>query len=267
MARSPRDPWHVSLFSTSPSHLLMSIPSQPLAQSSSDPEQGRADQVTQPTAVPEVLSTTYVGLMDLQQVETYNITRLRQLTSHFIRFCNGGHLEYAYDHDGLLVEFTSVGLQLHASPACCGRPMSIVHSTLSSAASVLARSEQGPPERRAQSINAKPLSPVPPDPKQSALQAPRNTCARTPACRPPARDFHPLQSVYQYRRLEADQWCGHDQLHNRLAGGCRFDCHECLPLWASTPANQLRGCAFSRSLTVAVRVPRPQPPPEAAPKR
>ena len=48
-----------------------------------------------------------VGIHDVIEVETHQITRVMGSTSHFVRFHGGGEVSFAYNHQGKLIELSA----------------------------------------------------------------------------------------------------------------------------------------------------------------
>jgi len=48
-----------------------------------------------------------VGIHNVIEVETHQITRVAGSTSHFIRFHGGGEVRFAYNHQGKLIELSA----------------------------------------------------------------------------------------------------------------------------------------------------------------
>jgi hypothetical protein len=48
-----------------------------------------------------------VGIHNLLEVETHQITRVVGSTSHFVRFHGGGEVSFAYNHQGKLIELSA----------------------------------------------------------------------------------------------------------------------------------------------------------------
>lgn len=53
-----------------------------------------------------------VGLDNLCDVQSHTINRIACSTSHVIRFFGGGHVQFAYNDQGQLLEFSGLGVQL-----------------------------------------------------------------------------------------------------------------------------------------------------------
>ena len=53
-----------------------------------------------------------VGIRDIAQVVEHRVNTILGSRSHFLRFCNGGCLQFAYNDAGQLIELSAEGLTL-----------------------------------------------------------------------------------------------------------------------------------------------------------
>ncbi len=63
-------------------------------------------------AVVDLPAMRSVGLIDLSEVVSHQTNRVLGSTSHVIRFCNGGHVHFAYNDRGQLLMLEGLACRL-----------------------------------------------------------------------------------------------------------------------------------------------------------
>jgi hypothetical protein len=63
----------------------------------------------------QVPSITSIDIQNIIELESHQITRIFNSTSHHIRFLNGGEVQLSYNNDGVLLELTTKKAAVRAS--------------------------------------------------------------------------------------------------------------------------------------------------------